>query len=110
MVRIQNNLMSLPIMILNETFAKSIGYIYTFPLKMFVYLNQSCVIYCAAVMNISGMELVGPRKRIWTGNVIQTVLTFGNLYLALVVFLIRDWPYFQLACALPLVLCLPYYW
>ena len=59
---------------------------------------------------ISGMELVGPSKRKWTGNIIQVVLTCGQLYLVLMVYLIRDWTYFQLAVALPLVLFLPYYW
>lgn len=59
---------------------------------------------------VLGMELVGPSKRKWTGNIIQVVLTVGNLYLALVVWLIRDWKYFELALSLPLIVCLPYYW
>ena len=56
------------------------------------------------------MELVGPNMRKWVGNIIQIVLTCGNLYLVLVVYLIRDWKYYELALSLPLILCLSYYW
>lgn len=56
------------------------------------------------------MELVGPKKRLWTGTVIALFLTTGQLYLVLMVYLIRDWKYFTLAVALPGCLFLPYYW
>lgn len=59
---------------------------------------------------VIGMELVGPRKRLWTGTVIALFLTTGQLYLVLMVYLIRDWKYFTLAVALPGCLFLPYYW
>lgn len=59
---------------------------------------------------VIGMELVGPRKRLWTGTVIALFLTTGQLYLVLMVYLVRDWKYFTLAVALPGCLFLPYYW
>ena len=59
---------------------------------------------------LPGIELVGPSKRKLTGYIVQLVLICGQLYLVLMVYLIKDWRYFQLAVALPLVLFLPYHW
>ncbi|WAR07606.1 ORCT-like protein [Mya arenaria] len=50
---------------------------------------------------VIGMELVGPNKRLWTGAISPFFLTIGQLYLVLVVYLLRDWKWFMLAVCLP---------
>lgn len=59
---------------------------------------------------ITGMELVGTSKRFLTGTINTFFLTTGQLYMVLMVYLLRDVRYFTLAVALPGVLFLPYYW
>ncbi|KAH3738631.1 organic cation transporter protein-like [Dreissena polymorpha] len=59
---------------------------------------------------VIGMELVGPNKRIWTGTISPLFLTTGQMFLILMVYLIRDWKYNLLAVSLPGCLFLPYYW
>jgi len=56
------------------------------------------------------MELVGPDKRLWTGNIVNLFLTTGQMYLILMVYLVPEWQYFTLAMAAPVALFLPYYW
>jgi len=56
------------------------------------------------------MELVGPNKRLWTGNVSALFLASGSEFLVLMVYLLRDWKWFVLAVSLPGCLFLPYYW
>lgn len=59
---------------------------------------------------VIGLELVGPDKRVWTGGIVSLVLTSGQMYLILMVYLLRDWKFFTLAAASPAILFLPYYW
>lgn len=59
---------------------------------------------------VIGLEIVGPAKRVWTGMFIQMFFAFGEMYLILVAFLIRDWKWINLACALPCAFYLTYWW
>jgi len=61
-------------------------------------------------MFITGIELVGPSKRHWAGNVMAIFLVTGELYLVLVVYLLRDWFYFTLVISAPALFFLPYVW
>ncbi|XP_060600295.1 organic cation transporter protein-like [Ruditapes philippinarum] len=79
-----------------------------FCILMFVLGGATLGVYMTSY--VLGMELVGPSKRLWTGTVAPLFLTTGQLYLILMVYLIRDWKYFTLAVAIPGCLFLPYYW
>ena len=57
-----------------------------------------------------GLEVVGPSKRIWTGMFVQVFFAIGEMYLALVAYLIREWKWINLACAIPCVIYLTYWW
>lgn len=59
---------------------------------------------------VIGLETVGPTKRIWTGMFVQMFFAFGEMYLAFVAWLIRDWMWINLACAIPCVFYLTYWW
>lgn len=59
---------------------------------------------------VIGLETVGPSKRIWTGMFVQIFFAIGEMYLAFVAYLIRDWKWINLACALPCVIYLSYWW
>lgn len=59
---------------------------------------------------VIGLETVGPSKRIWTGMFVQIFFAIGEMYLTLVAWLIRDWMWINLACAIPCVFYLTYWW
>ncbi|XP_053396544.1 organic cation transporter protein-like [Mercenaria mercenaria] len=79
-----------------------------FCILMFIMGGATLGVYMTSY--VIGMELVGPSKRLWTGTVAALFLTTGQLYLVLMVYLIKDWKYFTLAVAIPGCLFLPYYW
>ena len=56
------------------------------------------------------MELVGPKKRMVAGMVFQVFWGIGTLILAGLAALIRDWRFLNLACSLPTVLFMSYFW
>ena len=57
---------------------------------------------------LTGMEYVGPSKRIWTGNVIHIFGVTGQMYLVLMSYLLRDWKKIQLSIGLPCVVYIIY--
>ena len=59
---------------------------------------------------MTGVEFVGPSKRVLTGIPIHMFFTVGLLYLAGVGALVRDWQYLQLAVGIPSVFYIVYWW
>ena len=58
---------------------------------------------------IIGMEFVGPSKRLYSGQIGGFFWVLGNLIMAGIAYLIRDWSMFQIVCAAPGVLFC-FYW
>ena len=81
----------------------------TYFVFVFAFLYYKVVV-CLYVMVETGMELVGPSKRLWTGTVLTFFLSTGTEFLILMVYLLRDWRWYVLAVSLPGCLFLPYYW
>ena len=55
---------------------------------------------------MTGMEWVGPPKRLYAGQMSVYFWIVGSLIMTLFAYLIRDWSTFQLVCAAPGVI----YW
>nr|KAG5711087.1 hypothetical protein BaRGS_004731 [Batillaria attramentaria] len=60
--------------------------------------------------NVTGLELVGPSKRRWTGYGVMAFWSLGMIILAPIAFFIRDWHYLQLATSLLPLPLLSYWW
>ena len=58
----------------------------------------------------TGLEFVGPRKRMWAGIVIELFWACGTLLLALLAYFIRDWRTLSLVVSAPTVLFVVYIW
>ena len=58
----------------------------------------------------SGIELVGPSKRIWAGIVISYFYAVGLVILAGLASVLRNWRHLTMACAVPNGLFLLYWW
>ncbi|ESO85014.1 hypothetical protein LOTGIDRAFT_131176 [Lottia gigantea] len=59
---------------------------------------------------VISMEFVGPFKRTFTGIIIELYWCIGLFILALLAYLIRDWFYLQLVCAIPTAFLLGIIW
>ncbi|KAL4232991.1 hypothetical protein ACF0H5_007677 [Mactra antiquata] len=81
---------------------------YTFAVLQFV--TGGCSHGGFMCISVLGMEMVGPTKRLWTGMLQQVFFAIGVCYLALMGYLARDWMWINLACALPCILYISYYW
>ncbi|KAL4232457.1 hypothetical protein ACF0H5_007150 [Mactra antiquata] len=81
---------------------------YGFAVLMFILGGSLLGVYMTSY--VLGMELVGTSKRFLAGTINTFFLTTGQLYMVLMVYLLRDDKYFTLSVALPGVLFLPYYW
>ena len=55
-----------------------------------------------------GMEFTGPSKRRFTGQLLGLSWTLGNMILAGLGFVIRDWMILQIVCAAPGILFMLY--
>ena len=60
--------------------------------------------------SITGLELVGPSKRVWTGILIHAFFAVGLCYLSGVSWLLRNWHLIQILVGGPCVLYLSYWW
>lgn len=56
-----------------------------------------------------GFEIVGPKKRLWTGMLIEFVWVVGEYSTVLAAYFVRDWRTLQLIFAVPLVVFLSYW-
>ncbi|KAK3098634.1 hypothetical protein FSP39_021403 [Pinctada imbricata] len=82
------------------------------------YLVFVCLRFCVGVCNVgvfmtayvTCMEWVGPSKRSWAGLVIACFGPFGEMYLVLMSFLLRDWRYIIIAMATPVALTFILWW
>lgn len=59
---------------------------------------------------LTGVEFVGPSKRVMTGIPIHMFFAVGLVYLAGVGALVRHWQYLQLAVAVPCIVYVFYWW
>lgn len=59
---------------------------------------------------MTGVEFVGPSKRVMTGIPIHMFFAVGLVYLAGVGALVRHWQYLQLAVAVPCIAYVFYWW
>ena len=59
---------------------------------------------------LSGMEIVGPSKRVWAGVVIEYFFAIGLVVLAGIAYAIREWKYIEIAVSVPSVFFLLYWW
>ncbi|XP_069129239.1 organic cation transporter protein-like isoform X2 [Argopecten irradians] len=59
---------------------------------------------------IIGLELVGPSKRSFTGTLTNHFFALGIMALSGMAYFIRHWKHLELACAVPCVFFLFYYW
>ncbi|XP_013421303.1 organic cation transporter protein [Lingula anatina] len=69
--------------------------------------SNAGVMMCAFVL---GVELVGPSKRMYAGLINMYFFALGEIILALLGYLIRDWQYLELAISIPSFLYLSYWW
>ena len=60
--------------------------------------------------NLTGMEMVGPSKRMWAGVIIEYFFAIGLLILTGIGYLVRDWNYFEMAIAFPNLIYIIYFW
>ncbi|XP_045198101.2 organic cation transporter protein-like [Mercenaria mercenaria] len=59
---------------------------------------------------VFSMEIVGVRKRVWTGTFVQIFFAVGAIYLATVSYLARDWIWINAACSIPCIFYLALWW
>lgn len=59
---------------------------------------------------ITGMEIVGPSKRLWAGIVIEYFFALGLVLLCLVGYLVRQWKYNEIVLSVPSAIILVYWW
>lgn len=66
------------------------------------------LVWC--IFLLTGVEFVGPSKRVMTGIPIHMFFAVGLVYLAGVGALVRHWQYLQLAVAVPCIVYVFYWW
>ena len=62
-----------------------------------VRITMSCHIGLVKSLYFLGLELVGPSKCLFSGTIILDVFVFGEFFLVLLEYFIRDWKWLQLA-------------
>lgn len=67
-------------------------------------------VYYVIILSFSGMELVGPRKRVCAGVVAALFFSFGQILLGTLAHQIRVYHKLQLAISLPSLIFLLYWW
>lgn len=56
------------------------------------------------------MELVGPKKRMLVGMMMQTFWSVGLMILGGIAYVVRDWDKLQMIMSFPILLLLSYWW
>ena len=59
---------------------------------------------------IAGTELVGPSKRAFAGIAIRIFYSIGMMLLAILAWLLREWPHIELVISVPPIIFLVYFW
>ncbi|XP_067676240.1 organic cation transporter protein-like [Haliotis asinina] len=59
---------------------------------------------------VIGIEITGPTKRVCFGVMLETFFATGMVVLSGLAFIIRDWHTLELATAVPVAVCLVYWW
>ncbi|XP_034334409.2 organic cation transporter protein [Magallana gigas] len=59
---------------------------------------------------IIGMEMVGPRKRVYAGIVTNYFFAFGFILLGGIAYVLKDWFWIELCLSIPTVFYLSYWW
>ena len=59
---------------------------------------------------LTGMEMVGPSKRMWAGMIIEYFFAMGLVILTGIGYLLRDWNHVEMAIAFPNLLFISYFW
>ncbi|KAL8563592.1 hypothetical protein ACOMHN_019330 [Nucella lapillus] len=62
------------------------------------------------VIFVLGMELVGPKKRMFVGIVVEMFWSCGVMLLGGVAYIVRDWSTLQMIVSLPALLLFSYWW
>ncbi|KAK7476393.1 hypothetical protein BaRGS_00032393, partial [Batillaria attramentaria] len=62
------------------------------------------------VIFVLGMELVGPKKRMFVGIVVEMFWSVGVMLLGGIAYLVRDWDKLQMIVSFPVLLLLGYWW
>ena len=56
------------------------------------------------------MELVGPKKRMFVGIVVEMFWSVGVMLLGGIAYAVRDWDKLQMIMSFPILLLLSYWW
>lgn len=62
------------------------------------------------VIFVLGMELVGPKKRMFVGIVVEMFWSVGVMMLGGIAYFVRDWDKLQMIVSFPVLLLLAYWW
>ncbi|KAK7107421.1 organic cation transporter protein-like [Littorina saxatilis] len=62
------------------------------------------------VIFVLGMELVGPKKRMFVGIVVEMFWSAGVMLLGGIAYVVRDWDKLQMIMSFPILLLLSYWW
>lgn len=66
-------------------------------------------LFCVICVTLSGMEFVGPEKRVMCGVIGEYFYAFGEVLLGLLAWWLKDWRMTQLVISVP-VSCFVFYW
>ena len=58
----------------------------------------------------AGMELVGPKKRMFVGIVVEMFWSVGVMILGGMAYFVRDWDKLQMIMSFPILLLFSYWW
>jgi OCT family organic cation transporter-like MFS transporter 4/5 len=58
----------------------------------------------------TGMEIVGPSKRVFTGLFVEVMWCLGELTLLLCAYFVRQWRYLELGLGFTSVFLMGYWW
>ena len=77
---------------------------------MYTIIFKITISFILYQMNVSGIELVGPSKRVFAGIVIEFFWCVGLYILDIAAFFVRDWNILQLVIVAFAPLMIAYYW